>query len=816
MMILPMRSHLSTTPETHTSPSDATLLRHDHSPNVLQHGTDNSSSHSIQAAHSDIMLSSSLGDTPTQSGLETTDAAWDHVPNVPFDFSFLLPPNPYVQGRTVDNWFTGEFYSALNETSIGWDDADTSLAPVLSTDRWNASRNRQENPQYNSFQSANSGPHITRLSEATPPDTSATGHTTWAPSALNEVSDKDGWPFAWNPRSTQILTTELISIAADDPLYLTHNPKYNISVNTYQAIIDWLDWTHDHRLAKSSPPLNIPSLDVMNLFIGLFFQHWHPQMPVLHLATLLVDEDLPPALLAAMVIIGATYSHRRHTRSFTITLLDRVRRGLLMNLEYDNGLVKEPMIIYTFLLLCHTGLWWGNNRSYELAESLRGSVVDLCRRKGFSNDFRRTSNLNQDTVAANGLEIRWRDWVIDESQKRLCWAVYMLDCQFPTLLNLPSTISRGELSRLECPCDEEFWQAPSARHWKRLLGPASVPPSISLTTAASGFIVPHIADITDPRGLQNDRRDWQSELSPMKLNPWSQFIVLLVIVSQIYEYSQEVVLAGKICGGDVLCGNGGIAGDSTDRTEYSTDNASQIREMLGGPSETDGWAIWKHLAKRKMQLLESLNRWSETYGQPSRNVPPLSNSSDHFQDTSILLYNLGRLLLEIPLTDLQDAIGRSGPSRVPEAMLKLSNWVRLSPRSLDAVLLCIEMIDSLAPVNHNSSAEKHSAVRYSIHSIITVFLCHVTLWAFINVACREQKQRLMHLIETNHKINSGHFTAVVKRVLIDNDEGSPSGMVSSSDASRLILISAAEVLTRMGTWGASLGLAVLLYKRAEM
>lgn len=821
-------SHLSTQPENHVAPSDATIPGQDHSPYVLQHGTDNRTSHPIQAAHSDVTLCGSLDDTPTQPGLEAADATWRDVANLPFDFSFLLPPSPCVQGRTMDNWFTGEFYSALNETGIGWDDADTSLGPTLSTDRWNTSRTGQET-QYNTYHPATGGPHATRLAKATPHDAPVAGHASWAPPPLNETSDEDGRPFAWNPRSSQIPRTEMISIADDDPLYLAHNPKYDISAKTYQAIMDWLDWTHDHRLAESSPPLIIPSLDVINVFIELFFQHCHPQMPVIHLATLVMDKDLHPALLAAMVVIGAKYSHQKHTRYFTITLLDRVRRGLLMNTEYDNGLAREPMTIYAFLLVCHTGLWCGNNRSFELAETLRASVVNLCRRKGFGNDFSRTVVLNQDTVAAKGLEARWRGWVSDESQKRLCWAVYMLDCQFPTLLNLPSTISRSELSALECPCDEEFWQAQSARHWKRLLGPASVPPSISLTTAASPFMVPHIADVTNPGGLQNDRHDSQSELSPMKLNPWSQFIVLLVILSQLYEYSQEVALAGKICGGDVSCDNRGTDCGSTDRTEIPRDTANQMREMLRGPSETEGWDIWKHLAKRKMQLLgdrlqlppftvtchkdaytnfptESLNRWSETYNHPSKNLPRLSNASDHFQESSTQLYNLGRLLLEISLTDLQDAIGKSGPLKITEAMSNLSNWVRLSPQSLDAVIECIETIDSLAPVNHNSYADKRSVVRYSIPSVITVFLCHITLWAFINVAGREQKQNLMHLIETNHKIKSCHFTAVVKRVIIESGEDGTDSMASSSDASRLIIRSAAEVLTRMdGYLGCNFG-----------
>ncbi|KFY06617.1 hypothetical protein V492_07908 [Pseudogymnoascus sp. VKM F-4246] len=792
-------SHLSTQPENDDSTSDAIPLSEDHSPYVLQHGTDTRASHTIQAVHPDVALAGSLADVPAQPGLETADATLRDVASLPFDFSFLLPP-------TMDNWFTGEFYSALNETGIGWDDSGAALDPTLSADRWNTSRTRQEHSQYNSCRPTAGDPRISRPVRSTPHDAPITVHATRAPSARNEAADEDGWEFAWNPRSSRNERSELISIPHDDPIHRAHNPEYDISAKTYQALVDWLDWTHDQRLPESSP-LNIPGLDVINLFIALFFQNCHPQMPVIHLATLVMDKDLPPALLAAMVVIGATYSHQKHTRSFTITLLDRVRRGLIMNTEYDNGLMREPMIIYAFLLVCHTGLWSGNNRSYEFAESLRGSVVNLCRRKGFSNDLSQAPTPNQDTVEAKGLEVRWREWISDESQKRLCWAVYMLDCQFPTLLNLPSTISRSELSALECPCDEEFWLAPSARHWKRLLGPASVPPSISFITAASPFIVPHIAEVAHPRGLQNDRRDWQAELCPMKLNPWSQFIVLLVILSQLYEYHQEVVVAGNIYDGDVSCDNRDANDDSIDRTEFPRDTTNQMREMLGGPSETQGWDIWKHLAKRKMQLFESLDRWSEVYSHPSKTLPRLSNASDHFQESSILLYNLGRLLLEVSLTDLQDAIGKSGPSKIPEAMANLSSWVKLSPQSLDAVLLCIETIDSLAPVNQNVSNDKRSAARYSIPSIITVFLCHTTLWAFVNVAGRERKQELVRLIETNHKIKSGHFAAVITRVLIENGEGGR----ASSDASRLIFRSAAEVLTRMdGYLGSSFGYGCLV------
>jgi len=47
-------------------------------------------------------------------------------------------------------------------------------------------------------------------------------------------------------------------------------------------------------------------------------------------------------LLAAIVIIGAIYSHLKHTRRFAIVLLDIVRWHLNIALECDNGLMRDP------------------------------------------------------------------------------------------------------------------------------------------------------------------------------------------------------------------------------------------------------------------------------------------------------------------------------------------------------------------------------------------------------------------------------------------------------------------------------------------
>jgi hypothetical protein len=49
-----------------------------------------------------------------------------------------------------------------------------------------------------------------------------------------------------------------------------------------------------------------------------------------------------------------------------------------------------------------------------------------------------------------------------------------------------------------------------------------------------------------------------------------------------------------------------------------------------------------------------------------------------FDQSSDLLEMLGRVIFEVPFTDLQDAIGKSGASKIPSSMSKLSLWIRSS------------------------------------------------------------------------------------------------------------------------------------------
>lgn len=80
-------------------------------------------------------------------------------------------------------------------------------------------------------------------------------------------------------------------------------------------------------------------------------------------------------------------------------------------------------------------------------------------------------------IQGTDLETKWRQWITSESRKRLGTAICLIDALFPALLDHPAYLSHGDMILFVLPCDEEFWQAPTAKQWSNMLGLSPLPPS---------------------------------------------------------------------------------------------------------------------------------------------------------------------------------------------------------------------------------------------------------------------------------------------------------------------------------------------------
>ena len=144
-------------------------------------------------------------------------------------------------------------------------------------------------------------------------------------------------------------------------------------------------------------------------------------------------------------------------------------------------------------------------------------------------------------------------------------------------------------------------------------------------------------------------------------------------------------------------------------------------------------------------------------------------------------------------------------------MSSLSSWARSSPSNAEQVAQrAVQAIMSLSPPDSNS----HISSVYldtAPYSLIAIFLCHVILWVFVSVSAKDQRMQLLERLELDKDLRSSTFISLLRGdAEVGEDDGT--GRVQK----KVLFRSGAEMLTRLGTWGASLNLALLLQRRAEM
>lgn len=713
---------------------------------------------------------------------------FDRIDNsfLQLDFSsFLLPPG---MNHNSNEWFSYDFYSAMRETGNEMEGLQTGLLDPNLVNQEHHFQGNMIDPPHAAMIGRTLLEQPLSREDPTPSNESKTASNEITPdlSPLNVPSDDDKWPFMWNPSPNQILTAERIDIPTGHRLFRAHKTRFDITENTFHGVQAFLTPPPGREaLDSQTGTFTLPSLPVINVFIGLFFKHFSSQMPVLHHPTVDTNTDLPPPLLAAIIIIGATYSGLKNSRRFAIVLVDVVRWHLQIALEFDNSLMRESMIIYAEALICYVGLWCGNKRAFELAEVVRGALVTYIRRIAFGLNPE-LEHADDGVVQQDPIQYEWTKWTAKESQMRLFWVVYCIDLQFPTILNLSATIAMGEVSHLCCPCDDIFWTSPSAHNWKSMLGPALVPPSRSFSAAVGPFV------LNTSRAGIDQYQSMHQGLPKLDLNEWSAFLVLITIQNEVFQFSHQ----------------SNIALAFTRYGQSQTNGMNEDDEVIT--------ILQKLQNNRRTQLLESLTSWSSTYLPLAHNpIHPLT----HFQRCSATIHHLSTILLDVSLTDLQGALGKEGPQGIAPALARLKSWSNLDPQKAETCAYnAVRAIISLAP-----SKGQGGGTETTPETIITLFLCHLVIWVFAIVCERCSYSRFLEMVKAGPGGvgNSLFYNEVLRGIealgeeLSGKEECERERERVNGRMRVLVFKNAAEVLTRLGVWGAALNLAMLLQRRAE-
>ncbi|KAF4625093.1 hypothetical protein G7Y89_g13079 [Cudoniella acicularis] len=212
---------------------------------------------------------------------------------------------------------------------------------------------------------------------------------------------------------------------------------------------------------------SFPTVDFLEALMQSFLaSHVAQRDSWIHLPTMRIETQRPE-LIGGFISAGAFLSTSLTIRKLGFAIHEAVRTSFSKTFEADNSLTRDLGLLQAFALNLDQGLWSGNKRQIELAESLAQVLTTMNRRRGrfLRSSYPATTLSASDEGAV--LDDKWRLWVQRESFKRLVFHLFVRDAQTSMSLLINTSISYAELS-LPLPECRKLWLAETASEWKAI------------------------------------------------------------------------------------------------------------------------------------------------------------------------------------------------------------------------------------------------------------------------------------------------------------------------------------------------------------
>ena len=230
---------------------------------------------------------------------------------------------------------------------------------------------------------------------------------------------------------------------------------------------------------------HVLSLRSLQTYIGSYWYHFHPQMPILHKPTFSADKT-QNLLLVAVIAIGASCLDKVHGPNVThngaelANFLAWHLRGEIFK-DVDFLPPAKLWVFQTLLLLEVYEKMYSTRVLHERAHIHHGTTLTLMRR-GSSLIGRSaldspptlkddtpglTPNSNQPSTTQNP-EQWWNHWITNEATRRVAFAAFVIDSIHATMFGHSATMVAHEM-KLQLPCDESLWSATSSAEVGRIV-----------------------------------------------------------------------------------------------------------------------------------------------------------------------------------------------------------------------------------------------------------------------------------------------------------------------------------------------------------
>ncbi|KAJ5678655.1 hypothetical protein N7462_006899 [Penicillium macrosclerotiorum] len=235
--------------------------------------------------------------------------------------------------------------------------------------------------------------------------------------------------------------------------------------------------------AMDSPLLTLGALQG---YCDLFFTRFNVTYPLIHQPTF-NPELIDPVFLAAVLIMGATYS-TREAHQLAVGIHDKLRNQLLCHEDFSPQ--PDLWVLQAMLLIDCFGKLRAGPKQRERAQLFHCVLIKLIRRSN-SCCIQDMSHL----ARSADVEQAWHQVMDAEQRKRLAMHCFMWDTQHAVLFSQSLCMSAFEI-RSCLPCSAPAWEASSAREWAQFAIRETNRPFL---TVLKGYITP--GAIVRPRDL---------------------------------------------------------------------------------------------------------------------------------------------------------------------------------------------------------------------------------------------------------------------------------------------------------------------------
>lgn len=230
---------------------------------------------------------------------------------------------------------------------------------------------------------------------------------------------------------------------------------------------------------------HVLSQSMMETYVGSYWNHFHPQLPILHKPTFSADRT-PNLLLIAVIAIGASCLDKIHGPQTTQQGADLSNflawhlRGEIFK-EKDFTPPAKLWVFQALLLLEVYEKMYSTRTLHERAHVFHGTTLTLIRRGNAligrspcdsppppkEENFGLSANgVKQDPVSHSADEW-WNKWITNEATRRMVFAAFIIDNLHATMFGHTVTMVAHEM-KLQLPCDESLWSATSSSDVSRI------------------------------------------------------------------------------------------------------------------------------------------------------------------------------------------------------------------------------------------------------------------------------------------------------------------------------------------------------------